>query len=68
MNPKDVLLEFDRYLADRRLQFEAVVIGGAALSLLGVITRETQDCDVLDPKIPEEILQASALLSEDQIF
>src|SRR5690606_30203171 len=30
-----------------------------ALSILGVITRETRDCDVLYPSIPDNILIAS---------
>ena len=59
MKPKETLMEFDEYLAERSLQFEAIVIGGAALSLLGVVTRETQDCDVLDPNIPPEIEKAA---------
>ncbi|MGK5088356.1 DUF6036 family nucleotidyltransferase [Bdellovibrionota bacterium FG-2] len=59
MKPKESLIEFDQYLAARKLEFEAVVIGGAALALLGVITRETQDCDVLDPNIPHDIAQAA---------
>jgi len=50
---------FDEYLFDRKLKFEAIVIGGAALNLLGVVSRETRDCDVLDPKIPEEIIKAA---------
>ena len=33
---KSTLLAFDQYLAERRFQFHAVVIGGAALNLLGV--------------------------------
>ena len=36
-----------------------MLIGGAALNLLGVTTRETRDCDVLDPKVPKEILAAA---------
>jgi len=59
MKPKEVLIEFDQYLKTRELGFEAVVIGGAALALLGVISRETQDCDVLDPNIPQAVAQAA---------
>lgn len=59
MKPKEIILEFDQYLTCRKLQFNAVVIGGAALSILGVIARETQDCDVLDPEIPKDIEQAA---------
>ncbi len=55
MEPKRIIELFDRYLVDRSCVFEAVCIGGTALALLGVITRETQDCDVLSPVIPEPI-------------
>jgi Nucleotidyltransferase of unknown function (DUF6036) len=48
-----------QYLAERRLQFDAVVIGGAALNLLGVVSRLTKDCDILRPEIPNEIAEAS---------
>jgi hypothetical protein len=33
MTPRETLAAFDRYLTERGLRFEAVVIGGAALSL-----------------------------------
>ena len=56
---KSILLAFDQYLAERRLQFHAVVIGGAALNLLGVVSRLTKDCDILHPEIPHEIAEAS---------
>ncbi len=39
MTPGDTLEAFDRYLTDRGLRLDAVVIGGAALNLLGVISR-----------------------------
>ncbi len=59
MNPNEIISKFDKYLDGHNLSFEAIVIGGAALALLGVITRETQDCDVLDPKIPPAVDKAS---------
>ena len=43
----------------RGLALEAVVVGGAALSLLGVITRQTRDCDILHPALPPEVLAAA---------
>ena len=49
---------FDRYLEARGLRFDAVVIGGAALNLLGVVSRLTKDCDILFPEIPNEIAKA----------
>ena len=65
MKPTEILIKFDQYLADIGLRFEAVVIGGAALALLGIITRETQDCDVLDPNIPEDVAKAAREFSRE---
>jgi hypothetical protein len=59
MDPRTTLTAFDRYLADRGLALEAVVVGGAALNLLGVITRQTRDCDILHPALPPEVLAAA---------
>jgi hypothetical protein len=59
MDPRTTLSAFDRYLADRGLALEAVVVGGAALNLLGVITRQTRDCDILHPALPSEVVEAS---------
>ncbi len=47
------------FLAERKLRFEAVVIGGTALNLLGVVSRPTNDCDVLIPPIPPPVLKAA---------
>jgi hypothetical protein len=38
MKPTGIIAAFDRYLAARNLRLEAVVIGGAALHLLGVVS------------------------------
>ena len=46
-------------MAGRNLSLEAVVIGGAALGLLGIVSRHTRDCDVLFPKLPEVIVFAA---------
>ena len=54
MRPIDIEA-FDLFLRDRGLRFDAVVIGGAALSLLGVVSRPTKDIDILVPEIPQEI-------------
>jgi hypothetical protein len=59
MDPLSTLRAFDAFLAERSLALEAVVIGGAALSLLGVITRATKDCDVLAPPLTEALQQAA---------
>ncbi len=52
MNTRETLNRFDQYLSIRGLRFEAVAIGGAALNLLGVVSRQTKDCDILFPEIP----------------
>lgn len=65
MRPKDTIAEFDRFLTDRNLRLEAVVIGGAALGLLNIVTRQTRDCDILHPELPEEILQAAKEFSAE---
>jgi hypothetical protein len=62
MKPVEILAAFDRYLATRNLRLEAVVIGGAALNLLGVVSRPTKDCDILLPPLPAAIVEASACL------
>src|SRR6266571_2716904 len=58
MKPTEVLTAFDHYLAARNLRLEAVVIGGAALNLLGVVSRPTKDCDLLPP-LPAAIAEAA---------
>jgi hypothetical protein len=59
MKPTEVLASFDRYLASRGLRLEAVVVGGAALNLLGVVSRPTRDCDILFPPLPAAIAEAA---------
>lgn len=57
--PRETLEAFDAVLASRDLRLDGVVIGGAALSLLGVISRETKDFDILSPPLDTGVLQAS---------
>ena len=59
MDPRTTLEAFDRFLAERQLALDAVVIGGTALNLLGVIDRATRDCDILHPSLPAEVVAAS---------
>jgi hypothetical protein len=59
MNPAETLQAFDRFLAERGLRLDAVVVGGTALNLLGVISRQTRDCDVLEPPLEPEVLRAA---------
>jgi hypothetical protein len=59
MKPKETIERFDRFLADEGLHLDAVVIGGVAMALLGVTSRQTRDCDVLTPQIPTAIVDAA---------
>jgi hypothetical protein len=59
VNPKETITAFDLFLAERLLSLEAVVIGGAALGLLGVVSRQTRDCDILHPELPKKIQDAA---------
>ncbi|HLO66201.1 MAG TPA: DUF6036 family nucleotidyltransferase [Holophaga sp.] len=59
MKPAQTILQFDAFLAHRGIRFEAIVTGGAALALLGIVQRETRDCDVIEPGLPESVLAAS---------
>lgn len=56
---RTIFPEFDKFLADKKLYFEAIVIGGVAMQLLGLTERVTKDCDVLTPIISIELKQAS---------
>lgn len=64
MKPEQTIAEFDRFLDARKLTLDAVVVGGAALALLGVITRETRDCDVLYPQLPDDVRDAARDFAE----
>lgn len=61
--PHEIITHFDQYLAAQQLSFEAIVIGGAALSLLGVITRTTRDVDLLTSPIPPIISRHAKLFA-----
>jgi hypothetical protein len=64
--PDTTIPAFDAYLANHGLSFDAVVIGGSALVLLGVVQRATEDCDVLDPEIPDEVLRAARAFARER--
>ena len=64
MNPKPTIEAFDHWLTERSLTLEAIVIGGAALALLGVIDRQTRDFDILQPELSEELLKAAQSFAE----
>jgi hypothetical protein len=48
------------------LRLEAIVIGGSALALLGVVTRQTRDFDILAPAFPLDIVEAARGFAREQ--
>jgi len=60
MRPLETLTAFDHFLAESGLFLDAVIVGGTALSLIGVISRPTRDCDVLYPALSSELRAAAA--------
>lgn len=55
MDPRTTIAAFDAFLAARGRQAELIVVGGAALALLGVVMRPTRDCDVLLPPLDADL-------------
>lgn len=60
MKPIEIIEKFDLFLANTGESFSAIIIGGGALSLMRIITRETQDMNPLWPKHVELSLQGLA--------
>ncbi len=66
MKPHETIALFDEYLFSKGLTLDAVVVGGSALDLLGVISRQTKDCDVLHPALSDEIAAAAREFAAEQ--
>ena len=66
MTPRDLLLLFDDFLEARGLRLDAVVVGGAALNLLGFVQRPTKDCDILHPELPPAVTSAARAFASTQ--
>lgn len=66
MKAQITIPNFDKHLSSKGLSFDGIAIGGTALNLLGVVIRETVDCDILDPEIPEEIKTAAIEFAKNQ--
>lgn len=64
MNPLQTLEAFDLWLASRALRLDAIVVGGAALVLLGAIDRQTRDVDILAPELSDDVTLASREFAE----
>lgn len=65
---KLIIKSFDQYLRSKGLRFEAIVIGGAALNIMDVTNRLTRDVDLIDPRIPQEVKEASIGFLKDSKF
>jgi hypothetical protein len=65
MNPNEIIPQFDAFLAERGLRLEAIATGGAALALLGIIHRETRDCDLVEPPLTEDLRQAAVAFAAE---
>lgn len=59
MRPRPIIEAFDAWLAARGLELDAIVVGGAALALLGVTERQTRDVDILHPELSPEVSAAA---------
>lgn len=67
MEVVDVVKRFDEYLTARNYTFEATVVGGAALTLLQVISRVTNDIDIITPgQLPAFIQKAAEDFAIDE--
>ena len=66
MLPVETVSAFDLFLHENELELHAVVVGGAALGLLGLIDRQTRDVDVLVPDLSEGISEASRSFARQQ--
>ncbi len=66
MLPRETITRFDAFLHEHSLVLEAVVVGGAALGLLGVTDRQTRDVDVLHPDLPEDVRRAAIAFARSE--
>lgn len=65
-NANEIIPAFDEFLSKEGLRFEAIAIGGSALNILGVVTRTTQDLDLLSSPIPPVIATAAKAFAISQ--
>ena len=59
MITKDILDAYDTFLEERGLQLDAIIVGGTALNLLGYISRQTRDVDIIAPELSEALKSSS---------
>jgi Nucleotidyltransferase of unknown function (DUF6036) len=64
----DTLIVFktlDKELKKQNIEREIVICGGAALIILGILTRQTRDVDVIIPKIDPDFSAAADAIAKD---
>ena len=66
MMPRETLDAFDRFLVERSLAFDGVIVGGTALVLLGITSRATKDVDVLCPRISPDVIDAASEFAQQR--
>jgi len=67
MDPLATLEAFDSALARRGLRLDGIVIGGTALNLLGIVKRQTRDCDVLvPPTLDPAVVEAARAFAQER--
>ena len=59
MITKDILDGYNKFLEDRGLALNAIIVGGTALNLLGYISRQTRDVDIIAPELSEALKLSS---------
>lgn len=66
MLPRPTIEAFDLRLSALDVRLEAIVVGGSALALLGVTTRQTRDFDIIAPELSTTILAAARAFAQEQ--
>ena len=66
MLPRPTIEAFDAHLVGLGLRLEAIVVGGSALALLGVTSRQTRDFDIIAPALPPAVLEAAKAFAREQ--
>ena len=64
--PRPTIEAFDAWLSAAALRLDAIVVGGSALSLLGLIERQTRDFDILHPRLSVDIIRAAVAFAVQQ--
>lgn len=67
MQPVDIpkaLSLLDKELTNKKVKAELIICGGAALILMGIVSRETIDVDVIAKTIPDVVLDAAIIVAK----